>query len=199
MKSNLKPKQTGKQTMWTNALVMNEAGMGNGLSNGLRSLQERKDAVTQILSIISIVVQSAGIAFRRSEAEGERVIQTLCELSQQALSELRTWPSEGEPSAPTHGIFQSGVIKETFSHTISRTLHLGNQQERATPRLVEKLTPREEDMLRLIVMGLSNKEIAATLHLTEGTVKGYISHLLAKLNVRSRTQAALTAVELGLV
>jgi DNA-binding NarL/FixJ family response regulator len=78
-------------------------------------------------------------------------------------------------------------------------LHLGSQPDRATPRLVEKLTPREQDMLRLIVMGLSNKEIAAKLHLTEGTVKGYISHLLAKLNVRSRTQAALAAVEHGLV
>jgi DNA-binding CsgD family transcriptional regulator len=199
MKSNLKQKQTGEETMWTNALVMNEAGMGNRLSNGMRSLQERKDAVTQILSIISIVVQSAGIAFRRSEAEGEQVIRTLCELSQQALSELRSWPPESESLAPTHGIFQSGVIKETFSHTISRTLHLGSQPDRATPRLVEKLTPREEDMLRLIVMGLSNKEIAAKLHLTEGTVKGYISHLLAKLNVRSRTQAALVAVEHGLV
>jgi DNA-binding NarL/FixJ family response regulator len=51
--------------------------------------------------------------------------------------------------------------------------------------------------LRLIVAGQSNKEVAATLHLTEGTVKGYVSAVLSKLNVADRTQAALYAVKHG--
>lgn len=61
------------------------------------------------------------------------------------------------------------------------------------------LTPREMDVLRLIVKGLSNKEIASQLHLTEGTVKGYISGLLIKLHVSDRTQAATAAIQRGLV
>jgi DNA-binding CsgD family transcriptional regulator len=196
----MKSELFGEGIMWTNQLVL----QGNGVPNtAVRSSQERKDAVTQLISIISIVVQSAGIAFRRSEAEGERVMQTLCELSQQALTELREWPVDEmpatTPSTPKMPVFQSGMFQETFSHTISRTLHVTASQERETPVMVEKLTPREKDMLRLIVKGLSNKEIGAALHLTEGTVKGYISHLLAKLNVRSRTQAALVGMELGLV
>jgi DNA-binding NarL/FixJ family response regulator len=61
------------------------------------------------------------------------------------------------------------------------------------------LTPREEDVLRLIARGQSNKEIAAALHLTEGTVKGYVSAVLAKLEVADRTQAALYAVKHNLI
>jgi two-component system, NarL family, response regulator LiaR len=63
----------------------------------------------------------------------------------------------------------------------------------------EALTGRETDVLRLIARGHSNKEIAAALHLTEGTVKGYVSAVLAKLGVADRTQAALFAVKHGLV
>jgi NarL family two-component system response regulator LiaR len=61
-----------------------------------------------------------------------------------------------------------------------------------------QLTDRELDVLRLVARGHSNKEIASVLHLTEGTVKGYVSAILAKLGVADRTQAALYAVKHGL-
>jgi DNA-binding NarL/FixJ family response regulator len=61
--------------------------------------------------------------------------------------------------------------------------------------LIEPLTHREEDILRLLARGQSNKEIADTLFLSEGTVKNYISRIYAKLGARDRTQAALWAVE----
>jgi DNA-binding NarL/FixJ family response regulator len=57
------------------------------------------------------------------------------------------------------------------------------------------LTEREAGILRLIAGGHSNKEIAATLHLTEGTVKGYVSTIFDKLGVEDRTQAALYAIK----
>jgi DNA-binding NarL/FixJ family response regulator len=62
---------------------------------------------------------------------------------------------------------------------------------------LESLTDREIDVLRLIAQGQSNKEIATSLHLTEGTVKGYVSAILGKLQVADRTQAALYAVKHG--
>jgi len=65
--------------------------------------------------------------------------------------------------------------------------------------LPEPLSEREQEVLALLAQGLSNKEIAARLHLAEGTVKNYVTTVLGKLGVRDRTQAALRARELGLI
>lgn len=61
----------------------------------------------------------------------------------------------------------------------------------------DALSKRELDILRLIAQGLPNKAIAQRLHLADGTVKNYVSSILAKLDVTDRTQAALRARELG--
>ena len=53
-------------------------------------------------------------------------------------------------------------------------------------------------MLRLLSGGYSNREIAAALHLAEGTVKNHVSAVLLKLGVRDRTRAVLRALDLGL-
>jgi DNA-binding NarL/FixJ family response regulator len=58
-------------------------------------------------------------------------------------------------------------------------------------------TSRELDVLKLLVRGASNKEIATALFLSEGTVKNHITHILSKLQVSGRAQAALRARELG--
>jgi DNA-binding NarL/FixJ family response regulator len=64
---------------------------------------------------------------------------------------------------------------------------------------LEQLTARERDVLILIAQGRSNRLIAAELHLSEGTVKGYVSVIFGKLGVKDRTQAALWAVKHSLV
>ena len=61
------------------------------------------------------------------------------------------------------------------------------------------LSSRELEVLKLIVDGMSNKEIASALTVTESTIKNHINSLLAKLNVRDRTQAATTALRRGIV
>ena len=65
--------------------------------------------------------------------------------------------------------------------------------------LIEPLSERESEILALIATGASNREIADQLFIAEGTVKNHVTHILGKLGVRDRTQAALKARELGLL
>ena len=64
---------------------------------------------------------------------------------------------------------------------------------------VEHFTDRELEVLRLLAGGYSNKEIARTIHLAEGTVKNYVSDILDKLDTRDRTRAVLKAITLRII
>jgi DNA-binding NarL/FixJ family response regulator len=72
-------------------------------------------------------------------------------------------------------------------------------REVTTPDETDTLTERENEVLKLIATGLTNKEIAFDLHIGETTVKTHVGNILVKLDVQSRTQAALYAAKVGLV
>jgi DNA-binding NarL/FixJ family response regulator len=65
--------------------------------------------------------------------------------------------------------------------------------------VVEALTERETEVLALIAQGMSNRDIAGKLYLTEGTVKNYVSTIMAKLHANDRTQVVIKAVQRGIV
>ncbi len=73
-----------------------------------------------------------------------------------------------------------------------------SQQAQPSTTLTEKLTEREIDVLCLMARGLDNVDIAARLHLSEGTVRNHVSAIFAKLDVSNRTQAAIIAIQHGL-
>ena len=86
-----------------------------------------------------------------------------------------------------------------------RRVHAGERYvpPELTMRLGERaltpLTPREKEVLTLIARGRSNKEIAAALGVTEGTVKLHVTSILAKLEVNARTEALVVAVQRGII
>jgi DNA-binding NarL/FixJ family response regulator len=88
--------------------------------------------------------------------------------------------------------FQSAVTT-SLRRAVERSDHPGHQP------LVETLTAREREVLRLMAAGLSNREIAETLTTAEATVKNQVSSILSKLGVRDRTRAVLTGIEQGMV
>ena len=105
------------------------------------------------------------------------------------------------------------LLKDTEAHELRRAIKAAAAGQvqlspQAAARLMreirvpeygaEALTERETDVLRLLARGQSNKEIAQTLNISEQTVKTHVSHILNKLGVPSRTQAALYAMRSGL-
>jgi len=88
------------------------------------------------------------------------------------------------------------MIDPTVAGRLLRTL--SRHREPGTA-VLERLTRRERQVLELIAAGRSNKRIAAELEIAEKTVKSHVGHVLAKLGVADRTQAALMAVRQGVV
>jgi DNA-binding NarL/FixJ family response regulator len=81
---------------------------------------------------------------------------------------------------------------------IAEFARLTEAAPKRTAALTEPLSGREAEVLRLVARGASNREIAASLVIAEGTVKNHVTNILGKLGVTDRTQAALRARDLGL-
>lgn len=85
--------------------------------------------------------------------------------------------------------FGPGILEKL----IATTPVAAKAQSTELPPGITDLTTREREVLRLIATGASNREIAQALFLSEGTVRNHISHILTRLNLRDRTQAAIVA------
>ena len=107
--------------------------------------------------------------------------------------------------AGAHAYLLKDIPREEFLQAIRAVHHgeycippaVGARLAQRMPQ--DELSSRELEVLKLIVEGMSNKEIAATLAITESTVKNHVNSLLSKLKVKDRTQAATTALRRGIV
>ncbi|HUV92970.1 MAG TPA: response regulator transcription factor [Anaerolineales bacterium] len=97
---------------------------------------------------------------------------------------------KGTAAGDTH--IDPGVAGKLFSQ-VARSTPVANTT------VVQDLSERELEVLKLLAGGLTNAEIAESLYLTKGTVRNYVSSILAKLDVEDRTQAAILAMRHGLV
>ena len=106
---------------------------------------------------------------------------------EELLSGIRTVAAGEALLAPS-------VTRRLIAHFTDRATATGK-----TPWGLDELTDREREVLALVARGLSNAELAATLHVTLPTAKTHVSRLLTKLGARDRTQLAILAYESGIV
>lgn len=145
--------------------------------------------------------------------DGITLVQTLRELGIATPVMMLTTFDDSELfarslAAGANGFLLKDVSLEKLIHSIESLVAGGFitdnamlkkwQQDKSRPSVVQ-LTERELQILRLLVGGMSNKEIVRAVFLAEGTVRNHVSNILAKLECRDRTQAVLKAMELGLV
>jgi DNA-binding NarL/FixJ family response regulator len=110
---------------------------------------------------------------------------------------LKDTPREELVAAVRGTVAGRGYIDPAVAGKLLHTV----AQHATTPGVapwLDQLSERERDVLRLLARGLSNAAIAQALHLSEGTVRNYVSNILVKLEVADRTQAAILAIRQGL-
>jgi two-component system NarL family response regulator len=107
--------------------------------------------------------------------------------------------------AGARGYVVKNIIREELLRAV-REVHEGRQyvdplvaSHLAERRSHRSLSGREVEVLRMVAKGLGNKEIAHTLNIAEVTVKLHVSHVLEKLSVKDRTQAATVALQRGII
>ncbi len=118
-----------------------------------------------------------------------------------ALGYLLKDVSGSELTEAIRKVAQGGALIEpsVARKVLAEFNRLAPQTAPSVTPLPEALTAREEEIVHWIAKGLTNKEIALRLNLTEGTVKNYVTTVFQKLGVQDRTQAALRAQELGII
>jgi two-component system, NarL family, response regulator LiaR len=160
----------------------------------------RPDVVVMDLMMPRIDGVTATALIRRDAPDVEVLVLTTSLDDDKVVGALRAG-AIGYVIKDMHG----DELKEAIRAAAAGRVHLSPQaaaklvREVRVPDAPDQLTDREREVLRLVALGLANKEIATRLGIGSGTVKTHVSNVLSKLNMQSRTQAALYAVKIGLV
>ncbi|MGI4790586.1 MAG: response regulator [Janthinobacterium lividum] len=157
--------------------------------------QHRPDITLMDLRMPEMNGAEAIVAIRRDAPGARAIILTTYDTDEDIFRGLQ---------AGAKAYLLKDVGREVLLETI-QAVHLG--QTPVSPEVGAKLagrivygqlSEREEAVLRLMVRGMSNREIAGGLFITESTVKFHVTHVLSKLNAEDRTQAVITALKRGL-
>lgn len=184
------------------ALIQSEPGLevvaqtGDGREALELYRQEKPDIVLMDLRLPGVGGVEATMAIRKEFPEARVIV-------------LTTFDTDEDIYRAVQSGAKSYLLKDTPDDELAATIravHAGEQplQPRLAKRLAERqqradLSPREMDVLQLLIKGRSNKEIASALFLSEDTIKAHLKTLFAKLKVQDRTEAAISAIRHGIV
>jgi len=192
-----------------------------GLFEGLQVVAEAEDGAAAIESVMATHPDVLLLDVRMPKRNGVEVVTELARRGCLPPTLLLTtfeddFAMVAGVRAGARGYLLKGVTPEVLVDAI-RTLANGGSylyaplsapppnEDRQTAQHAsmapgaEQLTDREREVLKLLSSGITNKEIAAALRLSEGTVRNHVSSIFAKLGVNDRTKAVLSALHRGLV
>lgn len=141
---------------------------------------------------------------REAGVDSRIVVFTVSDNEEDVVAALRAGADgyllkDMEPEELLQSLSQAALGKMVIHERLTALLAQALQAGRTTKATdISSLTPRERQIIKLIAGGLPNKLIARKLSITEGTVKVHVKHLLKKLNLRSRVEVAVWAVQEGL-
>ena len=175
-------------------LVVAETGDGREALEVYR--QKKPDVVLMDLRLPGMGGVEATIAIRKEFPDARVIVLTTFETDEDIFRAIQSGA-------------KSYLLKDTPDDELAtaiRSVHAGKQilSEKLAKRLAERqqrpeLSRREIEVLQLLIKGRSNKEIGSSLFLCEDTVKAHFKTLFSKLKVQDRTEAAISAIRLGIV
>ncbi|MGA2478118.1 MAG: LuxR C-terminal-related transcriptional regulator [Spirochaetia bacterium] len=178
----------------------------DGLPQHLEAFMRNAERQGRIGILIEALVLSALAHERLGESdEAEKTLDRAFSLGEPA-GYIRTFADEGEPLAALAGRVTAGGVHAQLVARVLDAIGLPGMEKPARAGgqviahgLIEALSEREMEVLRLIEAGRSNKEIADVLFLAVGTVKKHTSNIFGKLGAESRTQAVAMSRKLGIL
>ena len=188
-----------------------------GLFEGLQVVAEAEDGDAAVRMVLDTTPDVLLLDVRMPKRNGVEVVSELAKLGHLPPTLLLTtfeddFAMVAGVRAGARGYLLKGVTPEVLVDAIKTlaaggsylyapltTQPAGTTQHGSIAQSVEQLTEREHEVLKLLSSGITNREIATALRLSEGTVRNHLSSIFAKLGVNDRTKAVLCALQRRLV
>ena len=179
-----------------------EADSGEQMAKKLRNMTEKPDVIVMDINLPGMDGVEATAYVKKSFKNIKVLVLTMYNHDEYLMKALSKGADgyllKDSPSEELINAIRSVAKGESILHP-SLTKKLFNYHHNQSSRKDKGLTRREKDVLTCLVRGLSNKEIAERLFISDKTVKIHVSKIYKKLNVKSRSQAVINAVQHQLV
>ena len=174
---------------------------GDGVSGLQMACQLLPDLILLDLNMHGLSGMDTLKALKAADLDARVIILTVSDSEEDVVEALRLGADgyllkDMEPEEVLHALKVAASGQIALSERVTSILATALRHEnQAKPPVTIKLTEREQGILSLVAAGYSNKLIARKLKITEGTVKVHVKHLLRKLDLSSRVEAAVWAIK----